>query len=142
MPPVHLQYILISDWLSLQYILISDWLSLTLCPEQRPDATLDDVGYIMGIKPEVMTEDADREGSLEDDLKNDFDTEELLEVQELSRNKLTDEEEQALGQLKQLADVEMAAKYSAPLKELALATRDSVSKKKKKNIVGVIIEVC
>jgi len=109
--------------------------------EQRPDATLDDVGYIMGIKPEVMTEDADREGSLEDDLKNDFDTEELLEVQELSRNKLTDEEEQALGQLKQLADVEMAAKYSAPLKELALATRDSVSKKKKKNIVGVIIEV-
>ena len=38
--------------------------------------------------------------------------------------------------------VEMAAKYSAPLKELALATRDSVSKKKKKNIVGVIIEVC
>ena len=96
----------------------------------------------MGIKPEVMTEDADREGSLEDDLKNDFDTEELLEVQELSRNKLTDEEEQALGQLKQLADVEMAAKYSAPLKALALATRDSVSKKKKKNIVGVIIEVC
>ena len=95
----------------------------------------------MGIKPEVMTDDDDREGSLEDDLK-DFDTEELLEVHELSQNKLTDEEEQALGQLKQLADVEMAAKYSAPLQALALATRDSVSKKKKKNIVGIIIQVC
>jgi hypothetical protein len=95
--------------------------------EGTPDATSDDTDYVTGIKPEE---------------EEDPETTELLQLGEGDDSlALTADEQRAHEELKQLSKIRLPAQYSVPLEELALATGESVSKKKKKNIVQIIIQV-
>jgi len=96
--------------------------------EGSPDATTDDTGYVLGIKPES---DDDDDGAMS-----------LLQTDESAATlALTSDEQQAMSQLKQLTKTRLPAQYAVPLEQLAIATGESVSAKKKKNIVQIIIQV-
>ena len=115
--------------------------------ENAPDTATNDVGFVVGIKPQQEGNDEqeenseaeeDDEGQLND---SDFDFLQLSEASSLSA--LSYSEQLAAGELQQLAkeSSSLPTKYATPLKELVLATSSSASKEKKRNIVAVIIEV-
>jgi hypothetical protein len=99
--------------------------------EGTPAATTDDTGYVTGIKPEA--DDGDDESN--------FSTQLLQLGAGSSTLALTADEQRAQKSLKELTSIRLPARYSVPLEELAIATGASVSAKKKKNIVQIIIQV-
>ena len=99
--------------------------------EGTPDVTTDDTGYVTGIKPEA--DDGDDESN--------FSTQLLQLGAGSSTLALTADEQRGQKSLKELTSIRLPARYSVPLEELAIATGASVSAKKKKNIVQIIIQV-